>query len=40
MVPENISQMTVTPDKVLAEAFANRSAAIGFLRRMGEANAM
>jgi outer membrane protein len=37
MVPENISQMTVTPDKVLAEAFANRSAAIGFLRRMAEA---
>ncbi|MBB6110095.1 Outer membrane protein TolC [Mucilaginibacter lappiensis] len=37
VVPENISQMTVTSDKVLAEAFANRSDAIAFLRRVAEA---
>lgn len=37
VVPENISQMTVTTDKVLAEAFANRSDAIAFLRRVAEA---
>ena len=37
IVPENISQMTVTTDKVLAEAFANRSDAIAFMRRVAEA---
>ncbi|MEN0055494.1 MAG: TolC family protein [Mucilaginibacter sp.] len=37
MVPENISQMQVSSDKVLAEAYANRSDAIGFLRRIAEA---
>jgi outer membrane protein len=37
VIPENISQMTVTSDKVLAEAYANRADAIGFLRRIAEA---
>jgi len=37
VVPENISQMTVTSDKVLAEAFENRSDAIAFIRRVAEA---
>ena len=37
IVPENISQMSVSSDKVLAEAYANRSDAIGFLRRIAEA---
>ncbi|SHN28049.1 TolC family protein [Mucilaginibacter sp. OK098] len=36
-VPETISQMTVTADKVLAEAFSNRSDAIAFIRRIAEA---
>lgn len=36
-VPETISQMTVTADRVLAEAFANRSDAIAFVRRIAEA---
>jgi outer membrane protein TolC len=36
-VPENISQMSVTSDRVLTEAYANRSAAIAFLRRIAEA---
>lgn len=36
-IPENISQMNVSSDKVLAEAYANRSDAIGFLRRIAEA---
>jgi len=36
-VPETISQMTVTADKVLAEAFSNRSDAIAFMRRVAEA---
>jgi outer membrane protein len=36
-VPETISQMTVTADKVLAEAFSNRSDAIAFMRRIAEA---
>jgi outer membrane protein len=37
MVPEIISRMSVTSDKVLAEAYANRSDAIAFLRRIAEA---
>ena len=37
VVPETISQMTVTADSVLAEAFANRSDAIAFIRRVNEA---
>ncbi|WP_183559150.1 TolC family protein [Mucilaginibacter sp. SP1R1] len=37
IVPESISQMTVSSNKVLAEAFANRSDAISFLRRVAEA---
>jgi len=37
VIPENISQMNVTSDKVLAEAYANRADAIGFLRRIAEA---
>ena len=37
MVPETISQMTVSADKVLAEAFENRSDAIAFARRIAEA---
>ena len=36
-VPGIISQMTVTADKVLAEAFSNRSDAIAFMRRIAEA---
>lgn len=36
-VPETISQMAVTADKVLAEAFSNRSDAIAFMRRIAEA---
>src|SRR5882762_5694413 len=36
-VPETISQMSVTADRVLAEAFANRSDAIAFMRRIAEA---
>ncbi|MDB4918224.1 TolC family protein [Mucilaginibacter sp.] len=36
-VPETISQMTVTADRVLAEAFSNRSDAIAFMRRIAEA---
>ncbi|WP_428330830.1 TolC family protein [Mucilaginibacter sp.] len=36
-VPETISQMSVTADRVLAEAFANRSDAIAFVRRIAEA---
>ena len=35
--PQNISQMTVTSDKVLAQAFENRSDAIAFVRRVAEA---
>jgi len=37
IAPQNISQMTVTADKVLAEAFENRSDAIAFVRRVAEA---
>lgn len=37
IVPDIISQMTVSADKVLAEAYANRSDAIGFIRRLAEA---
>jgi outer membrane protein len=37
IAPENISRMQVTSDRVLAEAYANRSDAIGFLRRIAEA---
>ncbi|WP_439698376.1 TolC family protein [Mucilaginibacter sp. AW1-7] len=37
VVPEQISQMQVSADKVLAEAFSNRSDAIAFLRRVAEA---
>jgi len=37
VAPETISQMTVTTDRVLAEAFANRSDAIAFIRRIAEA---
>jgi len=37
IVPQTISQMTVTADKVLAEAFENRSDAIAFVRRVAEA---
>ncbi|MEZ2334377.1 TolC family protein [Mucilaginibacter sp. RCC_168] len=36
-IPQNISQMSVTSDKVLAEAYANRADAIAFLRRIAEA---
>ncbi|MDB4903374.1 MAG: Outer rane efflux protein [Mucilaginibacter sp.] len=36
-VPETISQMTVTSERVLAEAFENRSDAIAFVRRVAEA---
>jgi outer membrane protein TolC len=35
--PKNISRMTVTTEKVLAEAFENRSDAIAFVRRLAEA---
>ncbi|BAU55115.1 TolC family protein [Mucilaginibacter gotjawali] len=37
VAPQFISQMTVTSDRVLAEAFANRSDAIAFIRRIAEA---
>jgi len=37
IAPQSISQMTVTSDRVLAEAFANRSDAIAFERRIAEA---
>lgn len=37
IVPEQISQIEVSVDKVLSEAFANRSDAIAFTRRLAEA---
>lgn len=37
IVPEEITPMTVSADKVLAEAFENRSDAIAFVRRLAEA---
>jgi len=37
IVPEQISKMEVNAEKVLAEAFANRSDAIAFVRRIAEA---
>ena len=37
-LPEAIIDMQVTSEKVLAEAYANRSDAIAFLRRIAEAN--
>ncbi len=37
VVPEKISQMTVSSDRVLAEAFENRSDAIAFVRKVAEA---
>ncbi|MFC0517105.1 TolC family protein [Mucilaginibacter angelicae] len=37
VVPQNISNMIVSSDKVLAEAYANRSDAIAFSRRIAEA---
>src|SRR6195952_5142150 len=37
VVPETISDMSVTSDKVLEEAYANRSDAIAFVRRVAEA---
>jgi outer membrane protein len=37
IVPETISQMSVTAEKVLAEAYTNRSDAIAFVRRVAEA---
>jgi outer membrane protein len=37
VLPESISGMTVSADKVLAEAYANRSDAIAFVRRIAEA---
>ena len=37
VVPEQISKMEVDAEKVLAEAFANRSDAIAFVRRIAEA---
>lgn len=37
VVPEQISRMEVKAEKVLAEAFANRSDAIAFIRRIAEA---
>lgn len=36
-MPQAVAQMTVATEKVLAEAFANRSDAIGFARRLTEA---
>ena len=36
-IPETISNMEVSAEKVLEEAFANRSDAIGFARRLAEA---
>ncbi len=37
VVPETISNMSVSADKVLKEAYANRSDAIAFVRRVAEA---
>ena len=37
IVPQTISEMTVTAERVLTEAFANRSDAIAFVRRVAEA---
>jgi outer membrane protein TolC len=37
VVPETISDISVSSDKVLAEAYANRSDAIAFVRRIAEA---
>jgi len=37
-LPEAVIDMQVTSEKVLAEAYANRSDAIAFLRRIAEAN--
>ncbi|CAN5126380.1 TolC family protein [soil metagenome] len=37
VMPENVSRMEVSADRVLAEAFENRSDAIGFVRRIAEA---
>jgi len=37
LAPQTISQMNVTSDRVLAEAFENRSDAIAFVRRIAEA---
>ncbi len=37
VVPETISDMNVSSDKVLAEAYSNRSDAIAFMRRIAEA---
>ncbi len=37
VTPEDISQMSVTSARVLEEAFANRSDAIAFIRRVAEA---
>lgn len=37
IVPEQISQMEINTEKVLDEAFANRSDAIAFVRRLAEA---
>ena len=37
VLPETISDMNVTSDKVLVEAYANRSDAIAFVRRIAEA---
>jgi outer membrane protein len=37
IVPETIADMSVSADKVLAEAYANRSDAIAFVRRIAEA---
>lgn len=36
-LPETITRMSVSADKVLAEAYANRSDAIAFVRRIAEA---
>jgi len=37
VLPETISDMSVTSDRVLAEAYTNRSDAIAFVRRIAEA---
>jgi outer membrane protein len=37
IVPETVSDMSVSSDKVLAEAYANRSDATAFVRRIAEA---
>ena len=37
VLPETVSDMTVTSDRVLAEAYTNRSDAIAFVRRIAEA---